>query len=90
MYCYIIMRRTQIMLTDAQHAFLREEATRSGASVAALIRQAVQERYGDLSDADRLMHLDRAFGAWGQREETGAEYVERIRSGTASRLRRDR
>lgn len=82
------MRRTQIMLTEGQHARLRDEAARTGRSLAELIRRAVDERYGGVSDADRLELFDSAFGAWSGREEGGAEYVERIRSGTARRLRR--
>lgn len=88
MYSYIATRRTQITLTDAQHDLLREEAGRTGASIAELIRRAVDERYDGVSDADRLRLFDSAFGAWGGRRETGVEYVERIRSGTARRLRR--
>ncbi len=81
------MRRTQIMLTEAQHARLREEAQRTGHSLAGLIRRALDERYGALSDPERLRLLDEGFGAWSEREEPGAEYVERIRSGTKRRLR---
>ncbi len=80
------MRRTQIMLTEAQHARLRDEAQRTGQSLARLIRRALDERYGALSDTERLRLLDNGFGAWSNREETGAEYVERIRSGTNRRL----
>jgi hypothetical protein len=84
------MRRTQITLTDAQYARLRDESARTGMSLAGLIRQALDERYQPLSDAERLQLLDSAFGAWGEREETGAEYVERVRSGTRRRLRQVR
>lgn len=90
MYAYIAMRRTQIMLTDAQHDLLREEARLTGASIGELIRRAVDERYDGIPDADRLRLFDSAFGAWDGRRESGVEYVERIRSGTARRLRRDR
>ncbi len=86
MYPYITVRRTQILLTEDQYARLRDEAARTGSSVAALIRSAVEDRYGGLSDAERLQLFDGAFGAWAERPETGAEYVERIRSGTSRRL----
>lgn len=82
------MHRTQITLTDAQYARLRDESTRTGQSLAELIRRALDERYEALSDSERLRLLDSAFSAWGKRAETGAEYVERIRSGTGRRLRR--
>ncbi len=74
------------MLTEAQLARLRDEAGRTGCSVAELIRRALDERYGALSDVDRLELFDKAFGGWAGHSEDGAEYVERIRSGTARRL----
>ncbi len=74
------------MLSEAQHARLRDEAARAGCSLAELIRRAVDERYGELSDAERLRLFDGAFGAWKDRQEDGAAYVERIRSGSARRL----
>jgi len=82
------MHRTQITLTDAQYARLREESTESGRSLAELVRRAIDERYEVVSKADRLRLLDLAFGAWASSDESGAEFVERVRSGTARRLRR--
>jgi 23S rRNA U2552 (ribose-2'-O)-methylase RlmE/FtsJ len=81
------MHRTQIMLTDAQYASLREESARSGRSLAELVRRALDEHYEPVSKSDRLRLLDSAFGAWAQRDESGVEFVERVRSGTARRLR---
>jgi hypothetical protein len=81
------VHRTQITLTDALYARLREESARSGRSLAELIRRALDERYGEVSQVDRLRLLDAAFGAWSDREESGAEFVERVRTGTARRLR---
>jgi hypothetical protein len=81
------MHRTQITLTDAQYARLRDESARSGHSLAELVRCALDGRYGDVSQADRLRLLDKAFGAWSSREESGADFVERVRSGSARRLR---
>ncbi|HLM85657.1 MAG TPA: hypothetical protein VK272_05660 [Solirubrobacteraceae bacterium] len=40
-----------------------------------------------MSNSERLRLLDSAFGAWKHRGEDGAEFVERVRSGTARRLR---
>ncbi len=80
------MHRTQITLTDDQYARLLDESARTGRSLAALIRRLLDERYGLLSDADRLRSLESAFGAWAGREETSQDYVERVRSGTARRL----
>ncbi len=81
------MHRTQITLTDAQYVRLRDESARSGHSLAELVRRALDERYEAVSQSDRLALLDSAFGAWAQREESGAAFVERVRSGTARRLR---
>lgn len=80
------MRRTQISLTDDQYERLRDESARTGRSLAELIRRALDSQHGALSADERLRLLDRAYGAWGEREESGADYVERIRSGTARRL----
>jgi predicted DNA-binding ribbon-helix-helix protein len=79
--------RTRITLTDAQYARLRDESARSALSLSELIRRAVDDRYGMLSRADRLRLIDCAFGAWRRSGETGEEYVERVRFGTARRLR---
>jgi 23S rRNA U2552 (ribose-2'-O)-methylase RlmE/FtsJ len=81
------MHRTQITLTDAQYARLREESAKSGRSLAELIRRALDERYEAVSDAERLELLNSAFGGWSHRDEDGAAFVERVRSGTARRLR---
>ncbi len=84
------MHRTQITLTDTQYVRLRDESARSGHSLAELVRRALDERYKAASTADRLRLLDSAFGAWADRGESGAEFVERVRSGTARRLRASR
>lgn len=81
-----MMRRTQIMLTESQYATLRDEAARTGHSLAELIRRTLDERYDAPSRVERLRLLDAAFGAWAGRDETGAAYVERVRSGTVRRL----
>jgi hypothetical protein len=81
------MHRTQITLTDVQYALLRDESASSGLSLAELVRRALDERYEATSKTDRLRLLDSAFGAWTQRDESGGAFVERVRSGTARRLR---
>ena len=80
------MHRTQISLTDAQYERLRGESASSGRSLAELIRRALDERYGAVPDADRLRLLDSAFGAWADRREDGAAFVERVRTGSTRRL----
>jgi Ribbon-helix-helix protein, copG family len=81
------MHRTQITLTDSQYARLRGESAKSGRSLAELVRRALDELYDPVSKADRPRLLGSAFGAWRDRDESGAEFVERVRSGTARRLR---
>lgn len=57
MYIYIVgSRRTQITLTDRQHALLIDESIRSGLPMAELIRRAVDAVYRPVSR--------RSFGAW--------------------------
>ncbi len=81
------MHRTQVTLTDSQYARLKDESARSGRSLAELVRRALDERYATAPNADRMRLLDSAFGAWADHAESGAEFVERVRSGTARRLR---
>lgn len=75
------MHRTQIMLTDGQYLRLQQEASRTGCSLAELIRRALDERYGPVSVRERLRMLDAACGGWGGRSEDGEQLVERLRSG---------
>ena len=44
-YTSIMSRRTQITLTDRQHALLLDEAQRTGLSLAELIRRSVDRVY---------------------------------------------
>jgi hypothetical protein len=76
------MQRTQISLTPEERRLLDAEATRTGRSISALIRDAVTVVYGPKRDsqADRRA-IQAAFGAWGDRDFDGEEYVERIRDG---------
>jgi hypothetical protein len=83
------MRRTQISLTEEGRRALDEEAARTGRSISALIRDAVDSVYGaERSVVDDLAAMDRAFGSWKDRDVDGAAWVDRMRSGT--RLQQDR
>jgi hypothetical protein len=82
MYTYI-MQRTQISLTAAERQVLDAEVARTGKSLSALIREAVESVYGTWrSSADDLVLMRQSFGSWADREENGASMVERLRSGS--------
>ena len=57
------MRRTHLMLTDRQHAFLRGESARTGLSMAELIRRAVDSVYRPHS-RERVPGLELSVGLW--------------------------
>ncbi len=78
--------RTQITLSDAQYARLKEESKRTGASLSELIRRALQDTYGLPQMEDAISVLADSFGAWSNRDFDGAAYVERFRRGMARRL----
>ena len=81
MYTYI-MQRTQISLTAGERRALDEEAARTGRSISALIRDAVEIVYGTRrSSDDDLAAMREAFGSWTGRESDGADWVEARRSG---------
>ena len=80
------MQRTQISLTDRERRLLDDAARRTGRSLSALIRDAVDAAYGDAGDVQEdLAVLRRTAGAWSNREDgeagDGEEYVEALRSG---------
>ncbi len=77
------MRRTQISLTDEDRRALDAAAARTGRSLSALIRSAVETVYGsERSAEDDLELMRRAFGCWDDRDLDGAGWVEERRSGT--------
>jgi len=82
MYTYIMLR-TQISLTAEERHALDAEAARTGKSISALIRDAVERSYGtSRSSADDLNLMRQSFGSWTARHEDGASIVERLRSGS--------
>jgi hypothetical protein len=86
MYTYI-MQRTQISLTSEERRALDAESARTGKSLSALIRDAVEAVYGTMrSSTEDLDTMRQAFGSWTERAENGAATVEKLRSG--SRLTR--
>jgi hypothetical protein len=56
-------RRTQVTLTDRQHTFLRDEAARTGLSMAELMRRAVDTTYRP-EFRPKLRGLELSMGVW--------------------------
>ena len=82
------MQRTQVYLGAEELALLDREVARTGASRSELIRRAIRERYGAREWRDRRAALRASAGAWSDRSETGADYVEARRSDLTERLKR--
>ncbi len=61
--------RTQITLTDAQYERLRAESRRSGASLAELVRRALDEKYARGTSEECMRALDESFGVWRDRSD---------------------
>lgn len=77
--------RTQITLTDDQYDRLLEESRRTGLSLAALVRRAIDSSFAAPAKDDALLALERSFGVWEDRDFDGAEYAASMRRGLGRR-----
>lgn len=77
------MVRTQISLTEEQKRRLDQESAHSGLSMSELIRRLIDERFGtgQRTVEDDLATIEQAAGTWKDRDFTGEEYVESLRTG---------
>ena len=86
MYCaYIMMKRTQIYLDDAQRRKLDRVAKRTRRTVSDLIREAIDARYAATPREDFIEALRaNAFGVWKERRDLGRTdgFVRRQRRGS--------
>jgi Arc/MetJ-type ribon-helix-helix transcriptional regulator len=83
------LRRTQVYLTKEELSALERQQRGTGTNQSELIRRAIDREYLGrvrMSKDDRLRAIKSAAGAWKKRGETGADYVERLRSGRLARL----
>ena len=77
--------RIQITLSDEKYARLLDESSRTGRSLAALVRIAIDRQYVRPTKEDALIALDESFGAWQDRDFDGMEYVDGLRLGMGVR-----
>jgi len=56
-------RRSQVTFTDRQHAFLLAESSRTGLSLAELVRRAVDQTYRPLT-RERVGGIEVSLGVW--------------------------
>jgi hypothetical protein len=60
---HIMSRRTQVVLTDRQHSFLRHESARTGLSMGELVRRAIDTTYRP-QIRPRLKGVEVNLGIW--------------------------
>jgi hypothetical protein len=74
--------RIEVSLTVEERRALDAASARTGRSLSALIRDAVDASYGtEHSVEDDLAAMRRGFGSWTGRSVDGATWVEQVRTG---------
>ena len=71
--------RMQITLRDDQYDALRDQAARTGLSVAELVRRSLDREHGRPTKEERLRIIRDTAGAWPGYPESGEDFVERMR-----------
>jgi hypothetical protein len=83
--------RLQVTLDDHQYEALVHERERTGASLAEIVRKAVDRTLGAEHPSTRAEAFRRglraAAGVWHDRDEDGVAYQRRVRAGLAERPR---
>lgn len=86
-----VSHRMQVTLDDAQYERLVAESGRTGASIAELVRQAIDARFGSASALERADRFRRALaeasGVWADRDEDGLAAQHRTRAALRQRGR---
>jgi acyl-CoA reductase-like NAD-dependent aldehyde dehydrogenase len=86
-----VSHRTQIVLTDEQYERLQARSVATGASLGALVREAVDRAYPRWQRPDPATVrevLDQVAGLWADRSDEEIEALERsLRPGLESKLR---
>lgn len=73
------MIRTQIYLDESQKDRLDRLSRQKKRPMAELIREAVDDYLAVARPEAGALALQKAFGIWRDRKETGKDYVDRIR-----------
>lgn len=72
-----VSHRLQITLDDRHYELLQRERRRSGASLATLVRRAIDLAYeAEPSSDQRLAWLEEGFGAWADRDDGSDPHAE--------------
>ncbi|ADY73940.1 ribbon-helix-helix protein, CopG family [Desulfurobacterium thermolithotrophum DSM 11699] len=77
------MKRTQIYLDEKLHYLLKEESRKSGKTISEIIRNRLWNSFKENSNRKEalLKALDKAFGAWEERDMDPESFVRELRKG---------